>query len=1134
MATQPVDIGALDSQISGLDDEAQSLQDKLESNPSYYGSGAAPVLSDISTQLQLKKIQDQQSALMAKRVAAQWYGAKTGTDATTTTPAPTHPGIISTAIDALQQPLYAEVGAAKWLTGKADPNQSILDTINENRTKAHEGFGGLLRQFNVPLLASMPAGLALDIGLDPLNAIIGWGGAGEAGLIGKALEGYKETKSMEGVSKALADSFFGGFSGLWSRLVPKSIPRAAEASAAFNKVMAIDGAKLVEAVKDGSVDAKDTYSLWQNVYAKARAASLDIPGAINDASKMGGSWLGDISNKIYAKSSAAKNAWEAIHPIEKDLEAIQNNYTIFNLAKDITNKLPGGDKVADFLKVNFGLDNAGYATMSRMKDKVYNKMDKYGLLVKHSIDPVSGKIVTNPTAAIAMMRSFNKDYEELLRAHPEIAPELEAAFKDDVAVQKSGWITKNLSEMTPEEYAQGTQSDKNFIDYLRSYDVNNTDEINKLANLEHPAAAMDDAGTGILKLKAINYADQVAKKDLKFIDLSQAYNPEGGAVELVKMFPWMASNKQGAAFLNSYERLNSMWKTLRVSSWNPASMLYAKVGNHVMAHMAGIDVTAGSYFKALKDAKNFMTGKDPEAIKKFFLDSPEIQKFAEDFPSTFAKTFGFSPSAINVADIFNDVEKMVKTDIKDASLQDRIRNKVIERVNDAVGAGSAERKAIQRQFSRTELARAVAEGTPTAKIEPGLLAMLKESGLGTDLVSYEFSGTNLSTWRNELEASVKDGGINGQVSKFIIAAMDSRKGYELIDQSHRLGNFVHLTRDGVTHQELIKLARLGSKKKDVSTGEELKDMVAKSFDVGGVRHYALTPRAAMDYSNEIYMNYAAMPAAVKILRGLPLIGGPFASFSYGMMLKTAKTMVYNPTAFNKISFLMNEVQGDKSPMEKLGLSDPIYQYFNRPGMVSLSAIPFFKNYPIYWNLAQYAPYYNLQMFSPIERDYGKGPLGWLAAGIDRSPFFKTPEMQTLMDYIILPALIGGTDPQNQFGTPLYPSDATALQKVGYGARSYAESFAPGYAALAGVPIATLYPKLLNYLPSYYGRTQGFGALGQSPVGAAGKEPALQRLGRGLLGMSGIGLHPMDFNYLTANLQKELQAARAEEQSQQSQ
>ena len=210
--------------------------------------------------------------------------------------------------------------------------------------------------------------------------------------------------------------------------------------------------------------------------------------------------------------------------------------------------------------------------------------------------------------------------------------------------------------------------------------------------------------------------------------------------------------------------------------------------------------------------------------------------------------------------------------------------------------------------------------------------------------------------------------------------------------------------------------------------------------------YRLTPEKATELTNLIHVNYAAMPAAVKVLRSLPIIGAPFFSFQYAMATKLGQTLLSNPAAINKVAFGMHEVAGSKTPLEKEALKTPYYQYLNNPGMLKL---PFFQENPLYVNVASLIPYYNMNMFQPSNRKYDSTLGSQLTSVLDKLPLMKDPVGQTIFDYFIQPMILKDSNevPQGQYGEPLYPQNTSALGRLGYAARGLTDSFLPSTSAI---------------------------------------------------------------------------------------
>jgi len=239
------------------------------------------------------------------------------------------------------------------------------------------------------------------------------------------------------------------------------------------------------------------------------------------------------------------------------------------------------------------------------------------------------------------------------------------------------------------------------------------------------------------------------------------------------------------------------------------------------------------------------------------------------------------------------------------------------------------------------------------------------------------------------------------------------------------------------------------------------------------------------------------------------------SFMYGMAVKTGKTVINNPAAFNKMTFLMSEFSGRKSPLEKYALESPYHEWYNRNGMIKL---PFFEDHPVYANVANMVPYYTMNMFQPSERRYENTLSSGVAAAMDKLPFFKTPEGQVMFDYFIQPAILRESNPRGMFDQQLWPNDASGLEKMGYAGRTMAEAVIPPSAGVAGLATPEA---ALKYVPSFRWRQVGMAKEGKTPIGATGYEPATQRTMRTLMSMMGVPMYPLNIEYTSKELKKKL-------------
>ena len=330
---------------------------------------------------------------------------------------------------------------------------------------------------------------------------------------------------------------------------------------------------------------------------------------------------------------------------------------------------------------------------------------------------------------------------------------------------------------------------------------------------------------------------------------------------------------------------------------------------------------------------------------------------------------------------------------------------------------------------------------------------------------------------------------------FTVNTMPSN--YEKIDQSYKLASFIRSTVDGYSVAQVRKIAHL------IDLDPE--DMIKVAIE--GEWRYKLPAHKALELSNVLYMNYAAMPAAIRVLRNFPILGSPFSSFMFAMALKTGQTLAYNPAAFTQINFAINDFGGQKTPIEKEALKKPYYSYLKRTGMFRMP-FPFFGENPVYLNLANMIPFYSFNMFNPSERDISQSALPEkLVAYAQKLPIMKDPVGSTLFDYLIQPLILQDTiAPKGQFGQPLYPVDAGIGTKALYGARAFTESFVPGIAAAAGfIPIPE---SAIEAIPLYRWRTLARARLGQDVVGRpGGKESAESRTFRSAAGILGVPVQP---------------------------
>lgn len=534
--------------------------------------------------------------------------------------------------------------------------------------------------------------------------------------------------------------------------------------------------------------------------------------------------------------------------------------------------------------------------------------------------------------------------------------------------------------------------------------------------------------------------------------------------------------------LDTYDAAIGFFKASKVSALSPSAMMNATVGNLAMASMAGLNILRPQLFKNVKDSFLFLNGRGSSKFLKENIDSnPLLRPFFASHVNTFGGVMGMTPmdfmNRVNMETIINEAKK-VGVELTPDQVQEGLL-----KANNAIK---------QTPLQYTEQMRKEGVLRPEA----------------TTLTTQELGSNEAYMRFKDWAAQNASSNPVAKILNFIMTKPVSV--YEKIDQSYRLGNFIHMTNNGLEREEIIKLARF--------IQVESKD-VANKYKSGGRYLYRVSPEKALEAVNMIYMNYAAMPGAVKVLRSLPIVGVPFASFGYGMGMKTIETAMYNPAVFNKINFLLNEISGPKTPLEKETMSRGFYEDFGQPGMVKL---PFFRENPFYLNVANMLPYLSLNLFSEEGRKYGKRFPDKVAATIENMPLLKDPVGQIIFDYVIQPSLMRDVSPQTSFGSPLYPLDATATQKAGYAGRQLLEAFVPtGPGAVAGLAagFTPLPESAIEMTPSYRFWSLARSVRGEDVFGQKRKEAAAARTARGISGTMGLPISQMNLDYTAKELTK---------------
>ena len=1081
--TKLSDIPNNEKRISSLQTEAGSYQDRLNTSPTALGGGGEPTSFDVSNQESLARINKEIQGLTDANLRAKWYGPeKKGNSQQEES----SPGFFRTALDALSLPLYGIVGATKHVIGQG--SGSLQEDVADNIKRNKNTFSDVLRTSGAHGSVAAPLGFALDVMFDPVN----WATAGTAALIPKLA--------------------VGAYKGVQAGNIAKGVALAAKS----------------------------------NVLGKATTISRITPGFRKS----------ETFSRLGEKSIKATNEWEDFSGINAASIALNKGIigvrafgyhgSLLDVVKKVADKTPGGNV---FLK-NFIYDPTEWVRSARIKDIFQRALGS-------EVD-ISGAVNANVKGE--SIAPFMKETEEKFAAKMEAAPvspprKIAEELNSDID-PPSGLPTSKEIELKTAELDRLGLSRK--IEDASPWIVNEADDAASILNDPKPFVS-SDAIENELRIKmegALRSANEtiggeaITMEDVAKMVKSGVLEETGvrwfdNMMKGVKNFTIKTDRNSGKVLevgkktMNAYERAMGIFRVAKVAA-SPTAWVNAVVGNLLMAHMAGLHIWDPRYLKRLNQSKDLYRNKTGKGalFDGLLADAgggikggDTVRRFLGDNSTAARGTFGDisyigDPSRGKKGLSEYATERLMMNGRDGNVLPQGVTAETIRpQVNEALDEITAMRDTKMAQ-AEAEFAERTAEAKLPSKsgvamtkkaIKDQKEAYLKlhpedtkfsnftidRSELGTGMMSQELMNSRVTAEMFDFiaEKARKDpSNVAWKLLDFTFNKMP--EGYEKVDQANKMAVFLYATHDGISINEVRKLSKLV----DITPEElALGKYVSKE---AGETLYRLSPDTALKLSNIMFLNYAAMPAAVRVMRNMPIMGSPFVSFMYGMSLKTMQTMAYNPAAFNKVTFAMNDFGGTKTPLEKKELDTESYSYLKEPGMFRT---PFFDENPIYLNMSSMIPYYSLNMFNPSQTKYGDSAREKLVQAWQSSSVMSDPAGRVLFDYFIQPLILGeAIRPQGTFGQPLYPLDATGVEKLGYGARTLGEAFVPNIAAYAGL----LTPEgAADYIPSYRWRQLAQAKEGKNQLGISSKEAPTSRTVRTLLQASGIPVQsPVNLNF----------------------
>ena len=1067
--------------IEALQNRAKTLGSTLGSSPTAYAPNTAPSKRDVSTDTQLASVNKQIEDLRSKQIRNEWYGPSTAPTEDTSS----SDGFFMSGLKALQKPLNAIVGAGQYALGKGSQS-SLVDNIN-NATKTGLTAGDVLKQYGVSRGVQVPLGFALDVMFDPVN----WLTAGTAALIPRVGTGVVKGAMVKGTESGLMGALKGGAVGLTSGLEKKAstvlnLMPFAKKIAELAPVVEGTGIKttgLSNIIKKG---ATGYTNFAEKVGQKA------VAGAEKFDALTGTTYLDRINKTPYGFKAGllGNTAEEAIKKIP--------SVNIFGKAT------PSGDEIVDFFKYS----TKQAADIADLRDKVINLAKSKGAILTRNAEGANFQTIDEflkPGATIKLKDKIGDTMDQIIReADGSLKPEFtgQAKIADTMENAKSlldsAGVDFNFKHLT--EAYKVTERGKTGVGW---YD----DVIDRLKSTTVDDVLHARLGNGDLTTAIKTEAD----------DLVKTWNSYGTIRDL-KPFEKLLSTHQG---------LISIFKSAKVPM-NAASHVVANIGNLFMGSMMGLPMWKPDYLESITKASLLVKGKLGAAGFKdmFFNDFNSIIDLADNNPTRFKQLTGLDP--LEIRSKLKAEEKITHVLNEQTTRQDLLSylKSAVERVEqgqEQIG-NIADLKNIADEAVTTQAKVAggkkmMTEGMGRFEVPSENLAKaLKEAPIkrSEEFGSYTASEITPNSQMDKLKTYLQKQSELQPYNPVVRAANtivnSMPRWYEHIDQSFKLGTADYLTKIGLTEEELVKISRTVS-----MTADDILEPVVS----GAEKYYRLTPLKASEVATEAFMNYAAMPDFVRVMRALPIVGSPFLSFPYAMAIKTAKTAINNPALFNKIGFMINEMNVGRTPQEKMALEEKYNQYLKSPTVVKMFGI---------WNtdVKNLIPYYQMNMFNPSQRTYTGNTFGSKVMELsDKFPVMQDPIGAVIKDYFIQPWLLSGSGEiaQGQFGQPLYPSydengkpiEASLGTKAFYGARSAAEAVVPGSLAYLGLANSALNlsPETIDLIPSYGGRNLANATQGRSSIGAMTKEDAVRKTLRSLLGRTGLPAYTLDTTKTTS-------------------
>lgn len=1091
---------------------------------SYTGEPASR--SDASREASLMKLDEQIEGVKSKLAAEKWYGTGDEKEDSNTPKL----GAFTRFMHAVNTPLYGVVGGIKGALGM-NKGKGILESAWENadwtRPVANlddrQTVGDVLREAGVSNKIAAPVGFMGDLMLDPVN----WFTAGLGGALIPRMVGGLVKGTVKGGLKTGLKAAAKGFTSRTGEMVARGIDMTkyipglrgglkSALTGTTKKGLKIAGSDWAAKLSTDVINEYNDFNklIGRNPLADMKAAATGsrvkfgsmLSSAVEDFVPGGKDFM-DTFRYSPQRFAAASDATRNVPGLYEKVEAFAN-------AADVTGKSKAKAELVDFLIDN--RDNVYKGGLAKMpnpnvKSQLQSGYEKITGFLNESdsiANTAGGAILDAQQRGDAMLSVTRETMEDLANTLTEVRK----IKQGETGVQWYDKISRKTQEWIKDTFK--------FDGQIRSDQLNKIDEAIDTAKAKGLIPAEDIANLDRWSMEvkeADRLKDLVKKRDLSPEELKRFEELTSGTTAAEKILNYKSQYGRermttGETFIRAIDFMTDLFKMAQVAT-SPAAVMNAIIGNPTMAMAAGIKLDP-AYLSSLGDAFELAKGKGtPDLVWKLFFSN-------DDFLRAFAKndTKLQMATGISLDNITRDF--LLNSSVSAGKKSGLLKATTDAEIFEAYKAMKSDILEIAKKYEAGLAGRAVSKegravteavGEATTKFKEVVdTAWTKRKSLdnfnsGTSWIKNEISSNEsfLREVKDYVRKRAAEGSTFHKVMDLGVNKMASV--FEGVDQTFKMGLALKLTNYGLSETEM----RIASK-----TYPALLDAVTKIAPGVGGQKYFINWDKAIDFANEVYMNYAAMPPAVRMLRSIPLLNSPFVSFSYAMLPKFGKAVVHNPAFFNKIDFFKKEFEGQKSPLERKALESKYSEMYNAPGMVRLPDLPFLSKYPIYLNITNWVPFMGMNILDASNRKYSEDLLGKSAQMIDKLGLMQNPIGQVLKDTIIFPAIMGQEfENQGYYGQKRWPDEATAMEKIGYTVKDFVGSYIPKTVSMAAAPfipeeIAGV--STIDKLPDYLGNLVG-AMKGKSKKGVIKKDKNLLKTLTYLRG-AGIQLYPQNLDY----------------------